>query len=281
VSDILAKIPGAACAVNDALARQPIPGVQLQSTIEVMRLGRDLYQQPGEHVEHARVAFLRVASELDERPLQDVYREIYPAFLGGSDTKGLIPAWCRRWNFMFEDEAAEWVIQRVNLTLPWWKRGKPNPEQFFDAELGGQPLEPLEWFTGVFSRGAPTILKDDEKSPFEHAATYSLSRLQGESDRQYFGRVSMLHRRQRTALKVSARKALAITKRMLSRTPSRSSFEEHLEWAARFQIFSFEVSAISEEAHADVRTVGKGINEVLRMIGLTRRKSDRIGRPPK
>jgi hypothetical protein len=260
--------------------RQTVP-VQLQSTIKAMRLGRDLYQQPGEHIEQARVFFLSVSNELDERPLREVYDEIYSVFLLGCDTSELTSAWCRRWSFLYEDTPAEWVIQRINLTLPWWKRGKPNPEQILEAELGGWPIEPLEWFTGIFSAGAPLILKDDQPSPFEHVTTYLLSRLAGETDRQYFGRVSMMHRQQQISLMARARKALAITKKLFAKTPSRASFEKHVEWAARFQISSYEVSAICEAAHADVRTVGRGINEVLSMIGLTGRMSDRRGRPSK
>jgi hypothetical protein len=246
-----------------------------------MRLGTDQYQQPGEHIEHARVLFLEVANELNKRPLEELHQVIYPAFASGADVESLISDWCRRWNFVFEEAPAEWVISRVKLTLPWWKRGKPNPEQLGDGKLGSRPIEPLEWFVNVFSAGTPVLLQDDQKSPFEHIAIYPLDRLRGESEREYFARLSKAHRGQLTALKADAKRALAIKKKILAKTPSRAGFEDHVVWTVLFQICSLEVVPISELANADLRTVGKGINVVLNMIGLTRRTSTRIGRPPK
>jgi hypothetical protein len=45
-----------------------------------------------------------------------------------NDVAREIREWCTDWKFVLDGEPSEWVISRVNLTLPWWKRGKPSPE---------------------------------------------------------------------------------------------------------------------------------------------------------
>jgi hypothetical protein len=246
-----------------------------------MRLGTDQYQQPGEDIEHARVFFLQIASDLDTRPLHELHTAIYPAFASGVDVGPLISDWCRRWNFMLGEAPAEWVIARVRLTLAWWKRGKPTSEQMVEGMLGGRPIEPVEWLLGVSRVGIPTILQDDQKSPFVHIATYVLDRLRGESDREYFARISKMHRGQLIALKADAKRALVLKKKKLIKTPSRPGFEDHVVWAVLFQNYSFELADLLQRVHADPRTVTKGISGVLRLVGLTRRRSTRIGRPRK
>jgi hypothetical protein len=247
-----------------------------------MRLGVDLRQQPGEDVEHARAHFLRIANELDKRPLADLHEAIYEKYLLGTDPAAEINDWCRRWHLVFQGEPAAWVVNRVQWTLPWWRRGKPNPMQLLTGQDGNQPIEPLEWYLSVGWVGIPTILREGETSPFEHTVTYELDRRRQETEKAWKERIMKEHRRQRASLEAAIAKAQAIRRNQLVETPNPSSFEDHVKWAVQFQVLGKEVRDILDSRHPDSRgTIDKGINSVLKFIQLTRRPPGRRGRPPK
>src|SRR5262245_45772025 len=120
-----------------------------------MRLGSGPLQQPGEDAGFARLYFLQTANALEPRTLQELHQQIYPVYARGDDFKPMLRSWCQKWNLLFQGEPAEWVVGRVDWTLPWWKNGKPTPEQLARAQGGGRPIHPLEWCPMRFRLGIP------------------------------------------------------------------------------------------------------------------------------
>jgi hypothetical protein len=192
----------------------------------------------------------------------------------------LITDWCIRSNFVLRAEPAQWVVTRLRWTLAWWKRGKPNPDQVVTGQPGKRTVGPPEWYDRVAIMGLPAFLKEGETSPFEHRVTYQLGVRSEESVKQSARRLLKQHRSERKALIAANKRAVAIQRKFLSRTPSFSSLESHMRWAVWFQLCAYEVPDILKRVSADETTVNKGINSALRLVGLTRRRS-RLGRPRK
>ena len=246
-----------------------------------MRLGIEPYQERGLDAEFARAYFLRVSNEAEPSALRELYEKIYPIHTDGIETAELVKEWCRRWNFVFRKTPADWVVRRAQFTLDWWERGKPNPEQILCAEEGGQPIEPLEWWTNVTQMGLPTVLHQGETSPYSFTSSYDLSLRSGETEKQLLQRLLRQHREERARLIEANQRSKQLRSLYLVSTPTLSSFDRHARWAARFQIHGEEVADILKTCYADSGTVDKGINSVLRMVGLTRRPPTRTGRPRK
>jgi hypothetical protein len=239
--------------------------------------------------EAAQVMFLQVADLLVPQMLKEVHGRFFEASRNRAGSLGMpeelkfeIEEFCRRSNLVLDGVPAKWAVDRVFWTLLWWGSNKPTPEQMLSAQKGAGPIEPFQWDMTVFRAGVPGLTRSGDRDPWEFTSTYNLKPLPNESDRDFKKRLRTQKSGVEVELAVRARDALKLGRSLWPRPRALRAFQQHLTLAVLFQICGVEVTQILEIFPKWNRSViDKGINSVLKMVQLTRRRPAKTGRPRK